>query len=280
MLLIDEPETALHPSATRAAKEHLYALAKESGWQVMLSTHHPAFIDPLKDHTTIVRLHRAGKTTAPNIYRADKVKFDLAEKELLKSLLVFDLSVAEMFFAYSVLIVEGDTEFAAFSAVMDKESAHFPLESRPLILRARGKWVIPLLIRMLAQFKVNCAVLHDADSPKNSDGSKNGAYKCNIDITKEITEARKAIHVIHRCSIPDFERQHSMELPSKDKPYAAWKGVSATQQKFDSVFKALKELVSEPTEHSAADKEDGQHFESRLKDWANKYAATDPRYTF
>ena len=70
MLLIDEPETALHPAAIRAAKEHLYSLAAESGWQVMLSTHHPAFIDPLKDHTTIVRLHRPEAKAAPNVYCA------------------------------------------------------------------------------------------------------------------------------------------------------------------------------------------------------------------
>ncbi len=70
MLLIDEPETALHPSAVRAAKEHLYSLASEVGWQVMLTTHHPAFIDPLKNHTTIVRLHRK-KNSPPNIYRSE-----------------------------------------------------------------------------------------------------------------------------------------------------------------------------------------------------------------
>ena len=63
MLLIDEPEIALHPNAVRAARKHLYELAEEDGWQVMLSTHSPAFIDPLSDHTTIVRLSRTdGKT--------------------------------------------------------------------------------------------------------------------------------------------------------------------------------------------------------------------------
>lgn len=87
MLLIDEPETALHPSAVRAAKEHLYSLADESGWQVMLSTHHPAFVDPLKDHTTIVRLHRPDSNLEPNIYRSDSVEFSGDDKENLKAYL-------------------------------------------------------------------------------------------------------------------------------------------------------------------------------------------------
>src|SRR5690606_2289287 len=38
MLLIDEPEIALHPNGIRAASKVLYDLAKDSAWQVMLST--------------------------------------------------------------------------------------------------------------------------------------------------------------------------------------------------------------------------------------------------
>lgn len=64
MLLIDEPEIGLHPNAIRAASEYLYSLADDDMWQVMLTTHSPQFVNPLEDHTTIVRLVRArGKYT-------------------------------------------------------------------------------------------------------------------------------------------------------------------------------------------------------------------------
>lgn len=109
MLLIDEPETASHPAAVRAAKDHLYALAAESGWQVMLSTHHPAFIDPLKDHTTIVRLHRVEAHLPPNVYRTEGIDFDGEEIEKLKALLLFDANVAEMFFGGKVVLHDIDS---------------------------------------------------------------------------------------------------------------------------------------------------------------------------
>ena len=173
MLLIDEPETALHPNAIRAAKDHLYSLAEESGWQVMLSTHHPAFLDPLKDHTTIVRVYRSDANAPPNVYRTDDVAFSADEKDNLKALLAFDSTVAEMFFGSKVIVVEGDTEFAAFTEVMNSNLPEFPIDGRPLIIRARGKATIPILIKMLTHFKLPFSILHDIDSPKTS-GARGG----------------------------------------------------------------------------------------------------------
>jgi predicted ATP-dependent endonuclease of OLD family len=51
MLLIDEPEVALHPNGIRAASQYLYELAKDISWQVMLTTHSPLFINPFEDNT-------------------------------------------------------------------------------------------------------------------------------------------------------------------------------------------------------------------------------------
>jgi hypothetical protein len=282
MLLIDEPETALHPSAIRAAKEHLYSLASESGWQVMLSTHHPAFVDPLKDHTTIVRLHRPEVHNPPNVYRTDVMAFTGDEKENLKSLLAFDMTVAEMFFGSKVVIVEGDTEFAAFTEVMNADLVAFPLDGRPLIIRARGKATISTLIKMLAHFKLNCAVLHDIDSPMTTGGKrKNGAYTVNDSITKAVAAARtSSIHVIHRCSCPNFEQQHGMSLPDKDKPFETWKAVRASEPVKKSVRGVLDELIATPTATSAQDAGDGKHFEGKLKEWAKANAVGDAAYVF
>lgn len=282
MLLIDEPETALHPAAIRAAKEHLYSLASESGWQVMLSTHHPAFIDPLKDHTTIVRLHRPEANAAPNVYRADSATFTATEKETLKTLLAFDQSVAEMFFSNKVIIVEGDTEFAAFTAAMDADLPTFPLDGRPLILRARGKWTIPLLVRMLAHFKVSCAVLHDIDSPKTKEGTGlNAAYSANQAITDAATAARAAgVHIIHRNSIPEFERQHGMKLPTKDKPFKAWQLARDDATVLASVRKALDELCRAPDAAAATHADDGQHFEAKCRAWAAANPTAGPAFVF
>ena len=59
VLLIDEPEICLHPSAVREACKTLYDLAEgETSWQVMVTTHSPVFIDISRDNTTVVRVQR------------------------------------------------------------------------------------------------------------------------------------------------------------------------------------------------------------------------------
>jgi putative ATP-dependent endonuclease of the OLD family len=277
MLLIEEPETALHPSTIRAAKEHLYALAAESGWQGMLSTHHPVFVDPLKDHTTIVRLHRPDVNEPPNVYRADEMAFTPVERENLKSLLAFDTTVAEMFFGPRVIIVEGDTEFAAFEGLMDQDGEEFPVASRPLILRARGKATIPTLIRMLTHYKVDFTVLHDIDAPRTAKGDRvNPAYTINESICRSVAEAQKCgRQVIHRCSCPFFEQHHGMAVPAKDKPFEAWRTVRANQSVRTSVDKVLKELVATPGDETITG-----CFREKIKKWAAENADSDPAYVF
>ena len=281
MLLIDEPETALHPSAVRAAKEHLYALAAESGWQVMLSTHHPAFIDPLKDHTTIVRLHRMEAHLPPNVYRSEKIEFDGEEVENLKALMLFDSNVAEMFFGGHVVIVEGDTEFAAFHEGMRLKEANYPIDQRPLIVRARGKATITILVKMLTHFKINFSVLHDIDSPKTKNGEKvNSAYSINKNIANLITEARAVgISVIYRCSCPNFEQHHAMSLPKKDKPFESWKSVRDNETVCTSVLNMLQALLTNQN-FVELPLEDGTNYEKQLKSWVSEKGINDKSYSF
>lgn len=281
MLLIDEPETALHPSAVRAAKDHLYTLAAESGWQVMLSTHHPAFVDPLKDHTTIVRLHRVEAHLPPNVYRSENVDFDGEEIEILKALLVFDANVAEMFFGGQVIIVEGDTEFAAFHEAMRLDEANFPVDQRPLIVRARGKASIAILVKMLTHFKINFSVLHDIDSPKTKNGDKiSPAYSVNKKIADTVAIAKtQGIQVTYRCSCPNFEQHHGMNLPTKDKPYESWKAVRDNDDVRNSVLKVLNTLLTNTGEESSSD-EEGTKYESQLKAWIKANGVTAPAFQF
>lgn len=276
MLLIEEPETALHPGAIRAAKEHLYSLAAESGWQVMLATHHPVFVDPLKDHTTIVRLDRPESHEPPHTYRADEMQFTDDEKKNLQSLLAFDTTVAEMFFGPRVILVEGDTEYAAFSAVMDDDKASFPVGSRPLIVRARGKAVIPTLVRMLSHFKVNFALLHDIDPPKVAGGGrKNGMYTFNQKICEAVADAQKSgLQVTHHCSCPAFEQQHGMEVTSKDKPFAACRQLRAKGEVRTSASDVLQKLLA------AGDNREVGCYEAAVKEWVKANGVTDPAFTF
>ena len=281
MLLIDEPETALHPSAVRAAKDHLYALAAESGWQVMLSTHHPAFIDPLKDHTTIVRLHRGEAHLPPNVYRSEGVDFDGEEIENLKALMLFDANVAEMFFGGKVVIVESDTEFAAFHEAMRLNETTYPVDQRPLIVRARGKATIAILVKMLSHFKIDFSVLHDIDSPRTKDGTKgNSAYSVNKKIADAIGVARsEGLLITYLCSCPNFEQHHGMNLPSKDKPYESWRAVRDDMTIRNRVLHVLNNLLA-PSDPKNIAADDGTRYESQLKTWIAANGITTAPFQF
>lgn len=281
MLLIDEPEIALHPNAVRAAKNHLYDLARESGWQVMLTTHSPVFVDPLEDHTTIIRLHRTKDSPAPTTYRSDEITFSPEDKENLKMLLQFDTAIAEMFFGAHPIVVEGDTEFAAFLKTMELDPGSYPHENRPLVIRARGKAIIPTIIRMLTHFKVPFSVLHDSDQPKRSDGGKNSAYTMNVQIKEHVDAARQAgLRVVHRVSIPDFERQHKLQRVSKDKPFTIWKAVPNDVAVAESVRAVLDALCSTESQTHPFAGEFLEGLREQVLAWARIHAPEDKQFSF
>ncbi len=170
LLLIDEPENALHPMASRAAQKHLYELAEDADWQVMMTTHSPYFINPLADHTTIVRLERSKGDESPlftKTYVSDTISFSLDEKEQLQALQQMDTSFSEVFFGSYPILVEGDTEHAAFIAAVVEENHE--LANHVTLVRARGKAILPALIKMFEHFKISFGILHDVKTERDAE---------------------------------------------------------------------------------------------------------------
>lgn len=224
LLLIDEPENALHPMAARAAQRHLYQLGASPDWQVLMTTHSPYFINPFEDHTTIVRLERGGADDtliAPKTYRSDHIHFDGTEKQRLQALQHIDPSFAEVFFGSYPILVEGDTEHAAFMASIIER--HHELMDRVTIIRARGKAILLPLIKVMKHFRIGFGLIHDCDPPFKKDGSANGMWTENLKIRNAVLEARAAgLTIRHRVSMPDFERFLGGDEESKDKPLNAY----------------------------------------------------------
>lgn len=269
MLIIDEPENSLHPNAIRAACEYLYSLADDPSWQVMLATHSPVFINPLKDHTTIIRLDRSQQNPSPNTYRSEDIGFSPDEIKNLKMLNRFDQGLAEMFFGQFPILIEGDTEFAAFESIIARHPNEFPLNDKPVFVRARGKYTLPLVIQMLCEFKVPFAILHDTDSPTLSNGNKNSAWTANNTIYQEIQKAReKGIRVVHRVSISNFEEVYLLDgkASKKDKP---WEMFNAIQTNID-IETSVKSLLCELTNPNVKEEPFQEPFgEALLPEWEN-----------
>jgi len=289
MLLIDEPEIALHPNAIRAASGYLYGLAEDNTWQVMLATHSPLFIDPLHDHTTIIRLDRTSANPSPRIYRSSSVAFSENERENLKMLNRFDPGLAEMFFGQLPLVIEGDTEYSAFETLLNNYPEQFPLSKKPVLVRARGKFTLLLIMKILAEFKVSFAILHDADSPYRKDGSQNGAWKANEQISSLIEGIRKeGVRVVHRVSIPHFEWAHlpvtidkdgfPEDTDPKDKPWRAFVELRSNPKAETSILAVLFDLVNPGAEEKPFQGDFMSGLMDRVQNWAKEVCPQDRRF--
>jgi putative ATP-dependent endonuclease of the OLD family len=282
ILLMDEPENALHPMAARAAQAHLYALGQHPDWQVLITTHSPYFVNPLEDHTTIARLQRSsdGKALSPRLYVADEMEFSKEEKDNLQALQLTDVGFSEIFFGSYPILVEGDTEHAAFISAIVK--AQHELAGKVSIIRARGKAILVPLIKMLRHFKTDFGIVHDVDWPRRKDGANNAMWTINTSIRDEIIRCRQLGQTVyHRWSIPDFERYLGGKELGKDKPYAAFDRVTgdeALKTKVRSLISSLFEGGAfDPAGHDANGDFIAQ-VEAELVSWAKSSGeTTNPR---
>ena len=272
LLLIDEPENALHPMAARAAQRHLYELAESPDWQVIMTTHSPHFVNPFEDHTTIVRIERAGDgdgdaaPIAPKTYRSDLIEFEGDDKKRLQALQHIDPSFSEVFFGSYPVLVEGDTEHAAFtSSIIERQHG---LMDRVTVIRARGKAILVPIIKVLTHFKIDFGIVHDTDSPFKKNGHNNGMWSENEKIRTTILHARAAgVVARHRISVPDFERFLGGEEESKDKPLNTYLVVARD----DGLAQRVQELMTELLVSSQHEPfPDGALGEADYLPWLNK----------
>ena len=222
ILLVEEPESFLHPPMIRAAREALYALAEVNEWQVLISTHSPIFIDVSKPHTTIVRVSRDADDT--RLFATDEAQFSPEDRENLQMIRACHPTVAEFFFANHVFLVEGETEHSVFSVLLS-ESVD-PHVSEVAVVNCLGKGNLPLFQKILNRFGTAYTVVHDSDVPhyrtKKGKLKPNGMWTMNNRIYEALQERKaslpKSEAVVH---IPDFEHVYFETAPKKDKPHHA-----------------------------------------------------------
>lgn len=272
LLLIDEPELCLHPSAVREACRVLYDLADKAGWQVMVTTHHPAFIDLARDNETIVRVERnaAGEVQGTTLFKPATAQLSTDDKQNLKLLNIWDPYVAEFFFCPRVVVVEGDTEFSAFRLIVEElralgDGSPIPqaLLRDVVIVRARGKATIVSLCKILNHFGTGYSVLHDLDSEfidvkcKETGGikrQKNGAWTTNANILAAVQTAPDPTRINLVCSEPDFEQAYLGYTSSSEKPATAVRALQQAGSGRDAVIALLYALLdhAQPLPHGAA----------------------------
>lgn len=241
VLLIDEPEICLHPNAIREACGVLYDLPKTGKWQVMATTHSPAFVDLSRDNTTIVRVERGhgGAVVGTTVFRPTKVKLTEDERQQLKFMNLYDPYVAEFFFGGKTIIVEGDTEYSAMRHVVAERS---DLPQDVHVIRARGKATIVPLMKILNHFGSTYGVLHDSDLPKTSKG-KNPAWTMNQRILETAAAAPDPGKVRVLASRRNFEAAFLAGEVTEEKPYNAIEQLKSSDARTAQIAALVEALV-------------------------------------
>ena len=242
VLLLDEPEICLHPSAIRDARKVLYDLPMTGNWQVMVTTHSPVFIDLSYDNTTIIRVDRGSNNEikSTTLYRPVTVNLSQDEKENLKLLNACDTYLHEFFFGGRIIVVEGDTEYTAFSLLKMLFSEEY---GNVHIIRARGKGTIPTVIKILNQFTCDYAVLHDSDVPLASSGKTNPAWTINQSIKDEIERNGNKENIRLIACKTNFESAlFGLEI-TKEKPYHAFEKIKSDESNIKIARQLLDALL-------------------------------------
>jgi putative ATP-dependent endonuclease of the OLD family len=239
VLLLDEPEICLHPSAIREARAVLYDLPASGNWQVMITSHSPIFIDLSKDNTTIIRVFRNNdsEVKSTTLYRPERAKLDDDDKKNLKLMNICDPYVHEFFFGGRQIIVEGDTEYTAFSMIKEMYPEKY---ADVQIIRARGKGIIPSIAKVLKQFSKSFFILHDTDEELTTKGNKNPAWGMNKTIARLLDEdGRVNLVACKTC----FEAALFGEEVKDEKPYSALTRIRSDDDIRSRVISLLDYLI-------------------------------------
>lgn len=223
LILCEEPEIYLHPQMCRRMRDVLVELARTETAQVICTTHSPIFLDLADRHDGIIILSKDEQTKKlikrpAYVSRFDK---DQHEPERLRMLLDFDPNVNELFFARRVILVEGDSELAAYMAMISviarrerKPDREIQNKLREIsIVNCRGKDTIPAIQRVLNAFEIEYCVIHDQDKDENKTNSK---------IYSLIENHRETRLLVHD---KNFERAIMRKTLHRTKPWAVYQWV-------------------------------------------------------
>ncbi len=159
MFALEEPEVFLHPHRARYFARVLRSLT-EKGNQVFLTTHSPIFVQ--LDQPECVALVRRTETDGTTVRLTSKSVLAPTQRKALRLLTEFDTQRNELFFARSVLLVEGATEKVALPLVFHA-LGHDLNRLGISVVEVGGKTKMTLFVTVCKALEIPFAVLVDHD---------------------------------------------------------------------------------------------------------------------
>lgn len=208
VVLIEEPELFLGPTAQRHLHRQLRALAARGRNQVFYSTHSPVFlgVDRL-DELVLVR-HSA--RTGTILMQPEPI----ARRQAFRVLSEFDAERAEVFLSRAALLVEGRTEKLAFPFVF--RALGYDVDQEAItVVDCAGKGNISLFAEICNACAIPYVVVHDRDAPRGEEPSE--AEGIANETILRVAGRRRTITLV-----PDFEGVAGLHA-RRGKPLAAWR---------------------------------------------------------
>lgn len=182
LILFEEPEAYLHPPQQVTLARNLRTIVNQANWQVLASTHSPHFVSRnTNDLGSIVRVRRDEGLSSCYQLSSEELTIifsareelerilghwdqmsdeERSELERIRYFLWLDNERSSLFFYDVVLLVEGPTESALFSRLID--DGKLPLSSCG-ILHSDGKYNTVRFMRLLNALGLPFVVIHDRD---------------------------------------------------------------------------------------------------------------------
>lgn len=183
ILAMEEPELYIHPQLGKLFYDVLLSFSKKD--QVIYTTHSPRFID-VYEYESIALITKT-KDNGTKMIICDLTAFSgLSDKKVFKGLTQLNTDINELFFAKSVIIVEGPEDKIAITETLKKlkKINNRSEEVDVTIISVGGKQSIPFFVRVLNAFKIKYAVLHDLDIiPEMTQSDRDMNEKINKEIT-------------------------------------------------------------------------------------------------
>lgn len=162
ILAIEEPELYIHPQLGKLFYDVLVSFSKSD--QVIYTTHSPRFIDVYQYES--IALVKKDKIKGTEFINCNSTAFDgLIDKKVFQGLTQLNSDVNELFFAKSVILVEGPEDKIAITETLKKLSK-IKIRTEEVdvtVISTGGKTSMPFFIRVLNAFKITYSVLHDLD---------------------------------------------------------------------------------------------------------------------
>jgi putative ATP-dependent endonuclease of OLD family len=221
-VLLEEPETYLHPQAQRYFHRLLIDITEESETQVIYTTHSPIFADMTRFESVRLMRRTVGQSsTVSQVDRDSDRQFLEGHRTNQKLDLHFDQAGSEALFADRVLLVEGQADRIAIRHVALTLNVDLDAENISVV-DCGGKSAIPFFATACRALDIPFAVLHDVDVIEPDDpgvlsDKQKQSNRQEADLNQRIADAVADAAPVFKMD-PSLESVLGIGANARDKP--------------------------------------------------------------